>query len=133
MMTVTMAEVASRISNNQHIANNAMSSTASNMQHKLSVTGPIIHCMQREIAQEIAQQMREKESESDESVKVNVPRNLFRSVDARISYVDKLCEFAKTLPMEERINGTKKSGSSGKRVEQIALTMPTAKLELEAN
>ena len=107
-----------------------MSSTASNMQHKLSVTGPIIHCMQREIAQEIAQQMREKESESDESVKVNVPRNLFRSVDARISYVDKLCELAKTLPMKERIDGTKKSGSSGKRVEQI--TMPTAKLELEA-
>ena len=67
MMTVTMAEVAFSISNNQHKANNSMSSTASNMQHKLSVTGPIIHCMKSEIAQEIAQQMRQKESECTEN------------------------------------------------------------------
>ena len=44
-----------------------------------------------------------------------------------------MCEFAKTLPLEEKINGTKKSGSGGKRMQQIALTTPTAKLELEAN
>ena len=51
MMTIvgTMAEIAFSISNNQRKPNNAMSSTANNMQHKVSASGPIIHDMRREI------------------------------------------------------------------------------------